>query len=366
MSDGAGGAIVTWQDFRSSTTGYDIYAQHVLASGATDPAWPASGRAVCAATRSQYSPKIVADGAGGAIVAWYDYRGGIKYDIYAQHVLASGAVDPVWPTDGRALCTAAGDQDFPAMIIDGAGGAIVAWNDYRNGNDYDVYAQHVLASGAVDPAWPTDGRALAAAASSQYYPTLVGDGAGGAIVAWGDSRSYPNYGIYVQHVLASGTVDPAWPANGRALCTAPNARYYPTILGDGGGGAIVAWEDLRNGTHYDIYAQRVYASGEVAEVPPTTAPARLRMLPPYPNSSPGRLVRIPFELPSSGRVSAHVLDLAGHRVRTLVMDREFSAGREVLEWDGLNDERARVPAGVYFIRVRLGGHAEGRRLVLLE
>jgi hypothetical protein len=367
VADGTGGAIVTWQDFRTSTTGYDIYAQRVLASGAVDPAWPANGRALCTAANSQYSPAIVADGAGGAIVTWYDYRGGIKYDIYAQHVLASGAVDPAWPADGRALCTAAGDQDFPAIISDGAGGAVVTWEDRRGAGDYDIYAQHVLGSGAVDPAWPTDGRALCTAANSQYYPSIVADGSGGAVVAWRDQRDIHTH-IYAQHVLVSGAVDPAWPVDGRALCTAANSQDYATILGDGAGGAIVAWEDSRTSgtTEIDVYAQRVYASGEVAAAPPVTAPAQIRLLAPYPNPSPGGSVRILFDLPSSGRVSAQVLDLAGHRVRTLALDRELSGGRQALEWDGLSDGRARVPAGVYFIRVRAGRHADGRRLVLLE
>jgi hypothetical protein len=130
----------------------------------------------------------------------------------------------------------------------------------------------------------------------------------------------------------------------------------------------VAWEDSRTSgtTGIDIYAQRVYASGEVAAVPLTTTPTQLRLLAPYPNPSPGGSTKILFDLPSNCRVSAQVLDLAGHRVRTLAIDQEFSAGRQALEWDGHNDGHARVPAGVYFIRVRVGAHAEGRRLVLLD
>ncbi|MCC6349546.1 MAG: T9SS type A sorting domain-containing protein [Candidatus Eisenbacteria bacterium] len=258
-SDGAGGAIVTWQDFRSGTNS-DIYAQHVLASGAVDPAWPANGRALCTAASNQASPTIASDGAGGAIVTWYDLRSG-NNDIYAQHVLASGAVDPAWPANGRALCTAASSQSSPTIVADGAGGAIVTWYDYRSGTNSDIYAQHVLASGAVDPAWPADGRALCAAADDQYYPQIVVDGAGGAIVTWYDLRS-GNNDIYAQHVLASGAVDPAWPANGRALCTAASDQASPMIASDGASGAIVTWYDLRSG-NYDIYAQHVLASGAV-------------------------------------------------------------------------------------------------------
>ncbi len=77
-------------------------------------------------------------------------------------MLASGEVDAAWPTDGRALLTDALAQsivpqgkEFPAIVSDGAGGAIVTWPDGRSSlNGLDVYAHHVLASGAVDAAWP--------------------------------------------------------------------------------------------------------------------------------------------------------------------------------------------------------------------
>jgi hypothetical protein len=205
---------------------------------------------------------------------------------------------------------------------------------------------------------------LCTAINSQYYPTIVADGSGGAVVAWRDQRDMDTH-IYAQRVNGAGV--PQWTADGVALCTAANSQDYATILGDGAGGAIVAWEDGRSSstTGIDIYAQRIYASGGVAAVPPVTAPAQLRLLAPYPNPSPGTSVRILLDLPSSGRVSAQVLDVDGHRVRTLAVDREFPAGRQAIEWDGRNDECARVPVGVYFIRVRMGGHADGRRLVLL-
>ena len=261
VSDGAGGAIVAWKDLRNGTN-YDIYAQHVLASGAVDPAWPANGRALCTAAPSEYNPRIVTDGSGGAIVAWFESRGATSNDLYAQHVLASGLVDPAWPVDGRAVCTAPGLQSYPQMVSDGAAGAILAWRDNR-GAGFDIYALRVLASGVVDPAWPVDGRALCTAANDQFSPQLVSDGASGAIVAWRDARSGSFYDIYAQHVLASGLADPAWPADGRAVCTAASYQQNPQLVADGSGGAIVAWEDERNGSTFDLYAQHLLASGAV-------------------------------------------------------------------------------------------------------
>src|SRR5439155_709977 len=157
------------------------------------------GVALCTATGSQQTPTVASDGAGGAIVTWFDNRGG-SFDIYVQHISSAGVVDPAWPANGRALCTASSDQARPVIVPDGAGGAILAWEDDRNGPG-DIYAQHLLATGAVDGGWPADGRALCSAADIQGAPAITSDGAGGAIVTWYDRRSAANYDIYAQHLL---------------------------------------------------------------------------------------------------------------------------------------------------------------------
>jgi len=264
VTDGAGGAIVAWADGRSSVTQTDIFAQHVLASGAVDLAWPANGTGLSVIAGIQHTPAIVSDGAGGAIVTWVDGRpGASKVDVYAQHVLASGRVDARWPVNGLAVSTAPGAQGFPAIVGDGAGGAIITWDDSRTATSgVDIFAQHVLNAGVVDPAWPVNGRALCLAASDQFDPTIVSDGARGAIVTWQDARDGVN-DIYAQRVLGSGAIAPGWPVNGRAVCTAPLEQIHPILTADGASGAIVTWLDLRNGRNHNPFAQHVLASGAI-------------------------------------------------------------------------------------------------------
>ncbi len=362
VSDGAGGAIATWYDGRGSN--YHIYAQHVLPTGAVDALWPVDGVAVCTAAYIQLDPAIVSDGAGGAIITWIDNRTTVDFDIYAQRVLASGTVDPLWPADGQALCVATGQQRLPRIVTDGSGGAIVAWQDSR-GVGFDIYAQHVLASGAVDPVWPPDGTGLCTAPNNQTLVEIVADGSGGVTATWQDSRSGTSNDVYAQHALASGVVNPAWPTDGAALCQAINDQNSPFLVGDGAGGAIVTWYDSR-GTGVDIYASRVYTSGGVADVPASSTAAGLRLLAPFPSPSQGEPVTIGFDLPSRARVSAEVVDVAGHRVRSLMPDGEVSAGRQILRWDGRDEQLRRVPAGIYLVRIRAGEEVAARRMVVLE
>ena len=47
-----------------------------------------------------------------------------------------------WATDGLLLSNAVGPQGTPVLAADGTGGVVAVWVDYRNGND-DIYAQVV-------------------------------------------------------------------------------------------------------------------------------------------------------------------------------------------------------------------------------
>src|SRR5262245_12220531 len=263
VSDGAGGAIVAWQDGRSPITETDIFAQHILATGQLDRAWPANGRAVVAIAGLQNELVMTSDGAGGAIIAWMDTRPGTSVvDIFAQHVLASGVVDSRWPANGLAVVTAPGRQEFPAIVSDGAGGAIISWDDGRStATGIDVFAQHVLVSGVVDPAWPVNGRAVCVAGGGQGRGTITTDGARGAILAWSDGRVLNTFHIFAHHVLASGVVDPAWPVNGRAISAAGFLESQPLAVPDGAGGAVVTWQALD--VHLNMFAQHITAAGVV-------------------------------------------------------------------------------------------------------
>jgi hypothetical protein len=236
---------------------------------------------------------MVPDGASGCFVTWCDGRtlGSTGSDVYAQHLTASGSVAAGWDPNGVALCIVSGDQAAPSILSDGTGGAIATWVDSRP----SVFAQHVTAFGIVDG--PVGGLALSTAAGSSV-PSGVSDGSGGAIFTWGDLRATYTYPfsdelgtgttpighIYSQHVQIAPTfsVDPTWPADGLAVSTAPGGQDIVILnpnggaVSDGSGGAIAYWTDYRGSnlsdtdyktTNSDIYAQRLLGSGTLPSDP---------------------------------------------------------------------------------------------------
>jgi hypothetical protein len=249
-SDEAGGAIVVWRDLRAGVN-TDIYAQRVDALGTVS--WLADGMPVCTANNSQSSPLIVSDGAGGAIVAWQDFRSNNVLDIYAQRLNSSGYIQ--WTSQGVPVCTGKASLTLGQVVPDGAGGAVITWSDRRNATN-DIFAQRIDASGTVR--WTANGVSVCTNAGSQVYPCLAPDGSGGAIIAWQDNRNGAN-DIYAQRIDAGGTA--RWTADGVGVCNAGQYQSSAQIIPDGHGGAVIAWTDHRNTVDNDVFAQRVDSLG---------------------------------------------------------------------------------------------------------
>ena len=269
ISDGAGGVIVAWEDNRDiSRTNVDIYAQRITSVGAVAPGWPVNGVAVCTAPEYQFHPRAVGDGAGGAYITWADFRNGnsialTNADIYAQHVTALGAIAAGWIPNGSPVCTAPGSQFDPSLTTDGAGGVIIAWHDHRNDatTGTHIYAQHFTVAGEIASGWIADGLQISTLTGGQAVAALVADGHGGAFVAWLDGSSV-DPALFVHRVTGAGTIVPGWPAAGLLVCIAPFLQPFD-IASDGLGGVLLAWEDYRNGSYAVARAQRVNPDGSL-------------------------------------------------------------------------------------------------------
>ena len=252
VSDGAGGAIITWTDSRYSDA--DIYAQRINSDGTA--AWTGNGVSVCNATGEQDMATLIPDGAGGAIICWQDGRGVIYNDIYATRIDGYGV--SVWME--IVISAASYDQENPSIVPDGTGGAIIAWTDYR-GIFPRPYCQRITTLGTIQ--WTSGGIAACLAGFSLNDPSVAEDGSGGVLITWKDDRnSYPS--VYAQRIDAAGTY--LWTSDGALVCTGPGAKEYPKITTDGAGGAIVAWSDSRVSST-EIFAQILDSSAEMQLAP---------------------------------------------------------------------------------------------------
>jgi len=258
-SDGAGGVIITWMDNR--TGDFDIYSQRIDARG--KKIWDEEGVIIAQDPDRQFSPEIIADGDGGAIILWANGSYTWPYGLYAQKINASGQL--LWPpdtdSDGVSVCGDGGFQEFYHMIPDGDGGAIISWDGSTITGDA-IITQHLTSSGQIATGWDSDGIVIVDAGHTVDNPHIASDGNGGAIIVWEDFRTATEIDIYAQKISSTGVL--GWTLNGIPICTETRFQTRPRIISDGENGAIIAWGDRRGidaDTAYDIYALRINSNG---------------------------------------------------------------------------------------------------------
>ncbi|HTX18761.1 MAG TPA: hypothetical protein VMG34_08880, partial [Bacteroidota bacterium] len=310
--DGSGGVFVSWVDSRSANSTQNIYAQHLSAGGV--PQWQTSGANITNlgefSFRSPINPqslgdgsgnyflswedafgltlmkvsssgsvawttpvddtlgavdsRITSDGSGGIILSWTDDRG-LSTDIaniYAQKVNSGGTA--VWAHNGILVCGATNLQEYSQIVGDGSGGAIIAWQDFRDASHFRGYAQRINSNGV--PQWTADGVPISTTTNSINGLVMTTDGAGGAEFAWEEARGTGIGGsdnIYGQRLNSSGQRQ--WSDSGANVCVNTAPQENPAITSDGNGGATIVWSDNRSsGANENIYGQRVNAAGSVA------------------------------------------------------------------------------------------------------
>lgn len=263
IQDGAGGVILVWADGRHAVQGNlppAVYGQRVTADGQI--LWQTDGVRL---TFGRYLRNLAPDGQGGFYVSsaapyccdWPDSA------YYVQRFTAAGEPAPGWPADGILIRDARDVALGLQMVADGSGGVVLEWEDYR---DYwtasdEVYMQRVRGDGTLFPGWPANGTRITSNSASEAMGSgfLAADGLGGAYALW---RRVDYYGTSdrVQHVTGTGGIAPGWPADGVPLSDA-SQFYGEMITPDGLGGAIAVWGQPGPGS---VRAQRFVADGPVA------------------------------------------------------------------------------------------------------
>ena len=400
--------------------------------------WTADGVAICTATGDQGSPQIISDGAGGAIITWQDYRSG-NYDIYAQFVSGRGRAGDLAPRI-YSVRDVPGDQggvvylswyaskldvvksaqlshytvwraissSKAAMLV--KGGAEVVTGPFDVGSAHSVSSIRVEQTtsgplfwqymGTQDPYYLA-GYSLSMATlfdstsvcTEHHYfqviahstdPTVfwVSDADSGYSVdnlspatpkGVAGNYNYPPAELLITwHRNAEADLShyAVYKGNGESFVPGPSNRIgapEDTTFVDSSFDPnvsnyykISAWDIHENESGYSLLRpDEITGAGGVPAVPAITA---LEQNVPNP-FNPVTVIR--FAIASPGWVELRVYDVVGRPVRVLV-EGVRAIGRYGVSWDGRDDGGVSVASGVYMYELRAPGRVEAKKMVLLK
>jgi len=177
VSDGLGGAVIGWDDDRAGFR--EVFGQRVTGSGTID--WAPLGLKIATGAGERSLSNASSDGYGGCVFVWDDFRNGPTSDIYANRItsVGTGVAVPAAPAASARLYPARPNPFNPhttlSFQLDRSGPVRLALFDLH-GRLVRVLDQGVRAAGRHDVAWDgRDGHGRACA-SGVYFAHLSAGG----------------------------------------------------------------------------------------------------------------------------------------------------------------------------------------------
>jgi hypothetical protein len=189
----------------------------------------------------QDRPDAAMSADGAAYLIWDDYRSGNNGDIYFS---LRDPVSGTWSANQKVSDDTTGRTQWNAAIaVDGSGAAYAVWQDQRDGRktpDTNIYFSK--RSGGV---WSANRRVNddTGAAALQATPRIAVTTAGGAVAVWEDHRA-SLWNVYSSRLVAGGL---AWAANLRVTDNATSRKFDPNVTIGADGTAYAVWDDDRAG-----------------------------------------------------------------------------------------------------------------------
>ena len=192
-------------------------------------------------------PQVAMNGAGNAVAVWHqkeDNNTEASANIWASYY----TVGPGWST-AELIETTTGQANYPKVAIDNAGNALAVWQQSDGAN------RHIWANRyAAGTGWAVAELIETEPDEDAIAPQIAMNGAGDALVVWEQNSSSPYWDAWANHY----TVGAGW---GTAELIESNNSVLGTseIAIDGAGNGLAVWTQLAGGGG-NIWANRYTTS----------------------------------------------------------------------------------------------------------
>ncbi|HAX49380.1 MAG TPA: T9SS type A sorting domain-containing protein [Ignavibacteria bacterium] len=380
---------IVWYENRTGTNDFEIYYKRSTDMGVT---WEADVRLTNSAGVSSYP--IIKSEASAVNVIWSDTRSGGSGIYYKRSTDGGNS----W-SDDTLLNDTTGTSSLASLTTTGSN-LHLAWSDYRNDGEYEIYYKRSTNGGI---SWSADTRLTNELRISEspaitsnsnevhitwvdlrdsninsevYYKRSTDNGStwgpdtrltvyahamnpaillSGAIVhlSWHNSTGSE---IHYRRSLNSGS---SW-ETGIQLSSSFSGAYQPNIAVTGSKAHII-WHDVRNGsTNSELYYDFNPTGNAIGITNISTEMPEVYILSQnYPNPF-NPVTNIQFAIPVAGFVKLTVFDMLGREVENLV-NKNMNAGTYLAEWNASN-----YPSGIFFYRLVSDDFSEVKKMILVK
>lgn len=333
VTDGAGGAFVTW----CSARGASLRSQHVLQSGRLG--WSEGGVVVARGQSRKVVSSIIRDATHGVYLNWHDYRYGVAPVVLCQRLDSLGVM--LWDHDGVRPTTSFAPSRLAPLSCDGSGNLLIAWEATSRGGSaqHRVWMQKLAPDGGRSIGWPTEGVPLGTAGPAKHIASVAQEE--DRVVVASTRLILPGRFSLARYDTA---LDRFVVAGGMATTGSP-ARLYRRARPTG----------MR--IRLRARARVAWATSEHRGSP------YVSMAEPVPNPAVGP-VRLRVTGLASTRARVYICKLDGSVVRT-VFDGPVDVGMHDFRWDLRLTDHSAAPKGTYVAVYAAGGSVVSRKLIVL-
>lgn len=257
FGDGVGGL---WAVFQGATPGSGLFVRHVDADGTPGLGFTQDPKRIADDGTLVNNISAAPDGIGGAVITWF---GTNPKDSTSQFIaLRFTRVTYEGTLATRDTGVVVSSVASSGQVVgDGTGGAYVAWEEVDSISNPDIVVQRYSPLGAAlwTPFSSPTGVTLCAAVGLQRLRSIIADGANGAYVVWADSRTSNTVPLYAGRLTPSGVAGAPWPTNGVRVSPVSSGIRFSGIARSSTNGLLLAWRDLVLPTQ--IIAQHVLPTG---------------------------------------------------------------------------------------------------------
>ena len=248
--------VIIWEDTRFGIAGTQIYCQVLNSNGTFN--LDENGVPITAMTGydQQELDATLYPGSNCIAAVWEEIREGDFNQVYAQAVDVDG--NSLWNENGLPVGeNLLGQQEIPQISVKEDNGELdyyIGWTDFRGGGSA-IYGQKIH-NGQLQ--WNTEGKLIADRPGNDELKDVVEN-----FYIW-RGGAWPHHDIFAKLVDENGNTAIGWPDDGIAVCTAIDKQLNPRgiLIPEG---IFIVWEDLRSDslTSRDVYGQIITYDGNI-------------------------------------------------------------------------------------------------------